>query len=150
MPHPHPHQKKAMHMKFPSPSTLRRSAALAVALALAGCATLGGTPEQAVAQRSAEYWKARASGDYATAYALTPPSYRQLHSLEQFRQQFGQGAAIQGAEVVKVDCEAEKCSARIKISAAPALVGLNLGTIATHLSETWLLEGGQWWRFQDL
>jgi hypothetical protein len=39
---------------------------------------------------------------------------------------------------------------RIKISAAPALAGMNLGTIATHLSETWLLEDGQWWRYQDL
>jgi hypothetical protein len=27
---------------------------------------------------------------------------------------------------------------------------MNLGTIATHLSETWLLEDGQWWRYQDL
>ncbi|MBN9576711.1 MAG: hypothetical protein J0H16_22685 [Alicycliphilus denitrificans] len=137
-------------MNFLSPSALRRTAALAAALALAGCATLGGTPEQIVAQRAGEYWKARQSGDYAKAYAFTTPSYRKLHSVEQYRLQFGQGATIQGAEVVKVDCETEKCTARIKINAAPALVGVNVGTIATHLSETWLLQDGQWWLHQDL
>lgn len=137
-----------MNLLFPS--ILRRGAALTAALALAGCATLGGTPEQIVAQRAGEYWKARQAGDYAKAYDLTTPSYRKLHSLEQYRLQFGQGAAIQGAEVVKVDCGPEKCTARIKISAAPALVGVNVGTIATHLSETWLLQDGQWWLHQDL
>ena len=139
-------------MKPLSLNSLRRPALAAAmaTLALAGCATLGGTPEPTGAQRSAEYWKARTAGDYAKAYALTPPSYRKLHTLEQFRLQFGSGAAIQGAETVNVVCEVEKCTARIKINAAPALVGMNVGTIATHLSETWLLEDGQWWRYQDL
>lgn len=124
--------------------------AAVAAVTFAGCATLAASPEQAVEQRSGEYWKARIAGDYAKAYGLTTPSYRKLHTLEQFRMQFGAGAALQGASVVNVTCEPEKCTARIKINAAPALAGMNLGTIATHLSETWLLEDGQWWRYQDL
>ena len=126
------------------------AAALAATL-LAGCASLGGgTPEQIVAQRAAGYWKARAAGDYVKAYSFSTPAYRKVNSAEKFRTQFGAGAAIHGGEAVKVDCEAEKCAARIKISATPALLGLNLGTIATYLDEIWLLEDGQWWRHQDL
>ncbi|PJI99195.1 hypothetical protein CLU85_4037 [Acidovorax sp. 69] len=119
-------------------------------LALAGCATFSGPPEQVVQQRATEYWKARVTGNYAKAYALSTPSYRKLHTMEQFRMQFGDGASLKGAEPINTTCEPEKCTVRIKISAAPALVGMNLGTIATHLSETWLLEDGQWWRYQDL
>lgn len=121
-----------------------------VAIAMVGCATMSATPEQAVQQRSSEYWKARIAGDYAKAYSLAPPSYRKLHALEQYRMQFGSAATLKGAEPVNATCEVEKCTVRIKISAAPALIGMNLGTIDTHLSETWLLEDGQWWRYQDL
>ena len=127
------------------------AAALLAAIALAGCASLGGgTPEQIVAQRSADYWKARAAGDFVKAYAFSTPSYRKLNTADKFRMQFGAGAAIRSGEAIKVSCEAEKCTARIKISATPALVGLNLGTIATYLDEVWLLEDGQWWRYQDM
>lgn len=124
-------------------------AAMAAA-ALAGCATISSTPEKAVQQRASEYWKARVAGDHAKAYALSSPSYRKLQTVEQFSMQFGSAASLKGAEPVNVTCEPEKCTVRIKISAAPALAGMNLGTIDTHLSETWLLEDGQWWRYHDL
>ena len=124
--------------------------ATVAAMALAGCATLAAPPEKVVERRATEYWKARIAGDYAKAYSLSTPAYRKLHTAEQFRAQFGEGASLQGAEPINVTCEPEKCTVRIKISAAPALAGMNLGTIATHLSETWLLEDGQWWRYQDL
>ena len=127
------------------------AAALLAAIALAGCASLGGgSPEQVVAQRSAAYWKARAEGDFTKAYAFSTPSYRKLNAADKFRLQFGAGAAIRSGEAVKVTCEAEKCTAKVKINATPALPGMNLGTIATYLDEVWLLEDGQWWRYQDM
>ncbi len=134
-------------------SSLKAGLALAFAVAaMSGCVTLGGgsTPEQIVAQRSADYWKARAAGDYVKAYSYSTPAYRKVNSAEKFRAQFGAGAAIHGGEAVKVECEAEKCAARIKISATPAVLGLNLGTIPAYLDEIWLLEDGQWWRHEDL
>jgi hypothetical protein len=124
--------------------------AAVAAMALAGCATMAAPPEKVVEQRAAAYWKARVAGDYGRAYELSTPAYRKLHTVEEFRKQFGSGVAVQSAEPVNVTCEPEKCVVRIKIGATPALLGMNLGTIATHLSETWLLEDGQWWRYQDL
>lgn len=123
----------------------------AVVLFAAGCASLGASkPEDAVKQRAEAYWKARAAGQVDKAYELTSPSYRKVHTFDQFKMQFGNGASIKGVSVVKVDCEAEKCTVRTKVEAAPALMGVSVGTIATHLDEIWLLEDGQWWRYQDI
>ena len=124
--------------------------AAAVVLFAAGCASLGASkPEDAVKQRAEAYWKARAAGQVDKAYELTSPSYRKVHTFDQFKMQFGNGASIKGVSVIKVDCEAEKCTVRTKVEAAPALMGVSVGTIATHLDEIWLLEDGQWWRYQD-
>ena len=125
--------------------------AAAVVLFAAGCASLGASkPEDAVKQRAEAYWKARAAGQVDKAYELTSPSYRKVHTFDQFKMQFGNGASIKGVSVVKVDCEAEKCTVRSTVEAAPALMGVSVGTIATHLDEIWLLEDGQWWRYQDI
>lgn len=125
--------------------------AAAVVLFAAGCASLGASkPEDAVKQRAEAYWKARAGGQVDKAYELTSPSYRKVHTFDQFKMQFGKGASIKGVSVVKVDCEAEKCTVRTKVEAAPTLMGVSVGTIATHLDEIWLLEDGQWWRYQDI
>lgn len=121
------------------------------ALILAGCASFApSTPEAAVEQRATAYWKARQTGQVEKTYALTPPSYRKVRTLEQFRLQFGAAAAVKSVEVAKVTCEPEKCVARIKLSVTPALAGLKMGNIDTYLDETWLLEDGQWWHHQDL
>lgn len=121
------------------------------ALVLAGCATMGAsTPEAAVEQRAVAYWKARQAGQLDKVYALTPPSYRQVRTLDQFKMQFGAAAAVQGAEVTKVTCEPEKCVVRLKLSVTPALAGVKIANIDTYLDETWLLEDGQWWHHQDL
>jgi hypothetical protein len=120
------------------------------ALTLAGCAAFTpATPEQTVEKRATEYWQARMTGKYEKAYELSTPAYRKLRTLEQFRQQFGGGVSVASAEVVSVACEEQKCTARMKIGAKPALVGVKLGTIPMYLDEIWLLEDGQWWHYQE-
>lgn len=134
----------------PSQTSLRGIALAALTAILAGCASLSATPEQMVEKRAAEYWQARMAGQYEKAYSLSTPSYRKLRTLEQFRLQFGPSVSVTNAEVTKVTCEAEKCIAKIKIDAKPALVGVKLGTIPMYMDETWLLEDGQWWHYQEL
>lgn len=141
-----------MTLSVSSFSARLRLAPLALAsLVLAGCAAFGpATPEKQVQQRATEYWKARVAAQYEKAYALSTPSYRKLRTAEQFKLAFGAGANIQAAEVVKVNCEPEKCTAQMKLSVKPMIIGLNLSTIDTFVDETWLLEDGQWWHHQDL
>lgn len=127
------------------------AALAALGIALAGCATTTpASPEQAVEKRANEYWQARIAGQYEKAYDLSTPSYRKLRSAQQFKQQFGAGVAVKTAEVTRVLCEAEKCTATIKLGISPAVLRMKLDTIATHVDETWLLEDGQWWHYQDL
>lgn len=127
------------------------AAMAAGALALAGCASLGpATPEQTVKERAEAYWKARIAGQFDKTYALTPPSYRKAFTKEQFARQFGSGASVTGSEVMDVTCQPEKCVAKVKLTAKPFIIGLKLNSIDTYLDETWVLEDGQWWRFQDL
>lgn len=120
------------------------------ALAMAGCAALApSTPEQIVQKRATEYWQARMAGQVGKAYALSTPSYRKLRTEAQFKMQFGAGASVEGAEVTKVTCAEEKCTAQMKISVKPALMGLKVGTIPMYMDEIWLLEEGQWWHYQE-
>ena len=127
------------------------SAVAAGAMLVAGCASMEpAKPEEIVAKRSQAFWNARAEGRVDKAYALTSPAYRKVHTLEEFQKLFGNAFTLKGAEVVNVQCEREKCTARAKIEINPAFVGLKMGSIATHLDEVWLLEDGQWWRYQDL
>lgn len=132
----------------------RRIGAITLALgafALAGCAAFApATPEKIVEKRATEYWKARAAGQVDKAYALSTPSYRQLRTEAQFKMQFGAGVAVQGAEVAKVDCEAEKCTARMKLSVQPPVIAAKLGVIESYLNDIWVLEDGQWWHYQEL
>ena len=131
----------------------RRFGAATLALssiALAGCAAFSpATPEQIVQKRATQYWQARIAGKYEQAYNLSTPSYRKLKTAEQFRIQFGAGVSVQAAEVANVVCEPQKCTAKMKISATPALPGLKLGTIPMYMDEVWLFEDGQWWIYQE-
>ncbi|MBP8186286.1 MAG: hypothetical protein ACK4LR_13150 [Acidovorax temperans] len=127
------------------------SAVAVGAMLVAGCASMEpAKPEEIVAKRAQAFWDARAKGQVDKAYALTTPAYRKVHTLEQFKKQYGSTFEIKGINIVKVTCEVEKCTARAKIDVTPALMGINVGTIATHMDEIWLLDDGQWWRFQEL
>lgn len=140
-----------LHLKKNLQRPLTAFALACAAVALSGCAALSpSTPEQIVQKRATDYWKARMAGQVDKAYALSTPSYRKLRTKAQFTMQFGAGANAEGAEVTKVSCEAEKCTAQVKLDVKPALLGLKIGTISTYFDEIWLLEDGQWWHYQDL
>lgn len=136
-------------------SALRRatSAALLGTLlfAASGCAVLTPkTPEEQVSARADDFWKARISGDYAKAYSYATPAYRGVRTPRAYQLQFGSGAAIERAEVHKVVCAPQRCEVQMKLSVLPFLVGVKIPPIDTYVDEVWLLEDGQWWRFQDL
>ena len=124
-------------------------AALTMAL-LAGCATMGNqTPEQRVEARASAYWKARASADAKTAYSLMAPAYRGLKSEKDFVGDYGVGAPVKETAVSAVTCESDvSCTARISLTAKPMIPGLNMPLITTYLDDKWVLEDGQWWRFE--
>jgi len=130
----------------------RRTAAALLAAALTvlgGCASLGPqTPEQQVQQRANAYWQARLKADSASAYALLVPAYRELRSEKDFAKSQGAGINGEKVEVTQVTCEAQKCNARIALTVKPAVPGLKLPVVTSYMDDTWVLEQGQWWRFE--
>ena len=132
-----------------SPAWIRHLVLGIAAVALAGCATLISTPEETVAKRANEHWKARIAIDWEKAYGFMPPSYRTVTTFDMYKKSFGNAALVTGAEVTAVKCESEdKCVATTKLEAKPVLVrGFNPPPISTYFEETWVREGGQWWLF---
>ena len=132
---------------------LRRAAlwvTLLASLTLAGCASVGGTPQEQVSQRANERWKALVAADFSRAYSYNTPGFRAVVTLDAYRNRVGAAVKWVGAEEVKVECpEAATCTATLRLDYQPVLGGVK-GTFNTHIEESWLLEDGQWWIFQPI
>ena len=105
------------------------------------------TPEEIVAEKSQAYWKARIARDVEAAYAMTPPSYRAVHSLENFRLKHGAPPAFGQQTIASVQCEQERCKVTSTFQAfIPMAPRAN---VSVPKSDTWLQEDGQWWIFVE-
>ncbi|MNT83102.1 hypothetical protein D3C72_2229230 [compost metagenome] len=72
-----------------------------------------------------------------------------MNSEQDFVRQHGGVVNLRETGVAKVTCEsAERCTARISMTAKPMVPGLNLPLVTAYMDDTWVLEQGQWWRFQ--
>ena len=122
------------------------------AVTLAGCASVftPKPPEEAVRERATARWQALVAGQYDKAYQMLSPSYRGVTSQERYTAGLGGAAVWTGAEVIRVNCEPEKCTARVRIDAKPLAGPRYDGIISTGVDEIWVNEGGQWWLYQAL
>lgn len=119
-------------------------------IGLAACAGLGDTgktPEQIVSERIEARWKALLAGDLEKAYSFMAPSYREAVGFERYKAQAGSAVNRQGAELVKVECEAERCEATVRIDFTLPLRPRD-GVQHTHVVERWVSEKGGWWLYQ--
>ena len=127
-------------------------AAACALLALAGCAAFGpSTPEEQVKARAQERRDAIVRGDHRRVYEYMTPGYRGVVSGETYAKSIGTAVIVVGASVESVQCETlEKCIANVKVEIKPLAVRSFTGTITTYTNETWLMEAGQWWYFENL
>lgn len=102
----------------------------------------------ALEQRVTAKWEAFIRRDFATAYSLTSPAYRNLASLDAFKRKFAVGrVAWRRIEVVDVDFKSDDA----------AVVGINVHFVyyqaqpekavemTTYVQESWVQVDGQWW-----
>ena len=126
---------------------------LAAMVLVAGCASTMSSvpPEEAVRARAEQRWQALVQDDFAKVYAFTAPSYRKIHSLEHFRDK-KQGAPMKwvGARILQIDCDAAKCVIEAEWESKLAIPFRFNGTLKSALRETWVLEDGKWWMFENL
>ncbi len=132
---------------------LRYTGLAASAALLAGClasnpAATPASPEQQVRERATSFWQARIKGEVPLAYGLLAPAYRLLRSEDEFVKSNGRQIALEKVEVTQVACETEKCTARLALTGKPSVPGLALPQLTTYKDDIWVLENGQWWRFE--
>lgn len=138
-----------MKTRFSAKGAMRAGAMIMAALSLGACATMdSGTPEQIVTKRAQAYWDARLKGDATTAYGFANDAFRQAVSEQKFKQGHMATFAV-GAEVQKVECDAQKCDVGTNLKVNPPLPGKKIGTIDVYSKQTWLLEDGQWKLFME-
>lgn len=112
-----------------------------------GCATLGSrSPEELVRERAQARWDALIAGKWEQAYGYATPGFRQSVDLFGFRSRVASPVKLKSAEVVSVDCKVTTCEATMRIGLVPLQKGYPETT--TDLTERWVEEGGEWWRFE--
>ena len=152
----HPAQPSAPATPRPAPSAAPRRAALlagalAAGLALAGCAALQPqTPEQIVEQRVEARWNALMKGDFEQAWTFTQPGFRALVKQQDYRKRFGTAGQWRGVQVHGVECAAERCSVRLRLTSRFMTPPFHRQDVVGTIDETWVREDRQWWFYQAL
>jgi hypothetical protein len=103
--------------------------------------------DKELAGRVEARWRALIDGNFAGAYAYTLPSYRQTHTAQQYRSQFGNAVRWRVATVrgIRYDTPAV---AHVRLSLETEHVppwGGEAERLVTRLYETWLYRDGEWW-----
>jgi len=144
-----------MPLTLPPASSLRRHALggilAAGALLLSACASLGPqTTEQIVTQRVEARWDDLIAGDFKTAWTYAQPSFRAIVKQRDYARRFGSGGQWEGVQVHAVNCAAERCTVRLRVTSkllVQPFVGQQINAV---VDEEWIREDGQWWFFQAL
>ncbi len=129
----------------------RRAAVAAIALAtLAGCATVNPVPpEQAVTERAQQRWKALMARDWTAAFQFLTPAFRSTMDVERYAYRFVGVPKWLDATIRSAKCEADRCSVVVHI-VVEYLPKNNTHTLGTDVTETWLREGGQWYKYEPM
>ena len=141
-----------------TPEKTRASASLwikvsacVLSFALVGCASLRPAPEEAVRKLATQRWQALLAGKFDQAYEFATPAFRKLRSVDFYRtNRSAVPVKWVSAEVMRVDCEPQRCVAKVKLITRPIMPGFNKLNLETALEEVWIEENGQWWMFEKL
>lgn len=122
---------------------------------LAGCASLGGKPEDQIKAMANQRWKHLIEGDFDKAYEMATPGFRKVRNLRDYRvRKSAVPVKWLNAEVLSVTCAPAdmptKCTVAVKLTSEPMVPGAPKMPIISRIDEVWLLEGGRWYMFESL
>jgi hypothetical protein len=126
--------------------------ALFVAALAAGCSSIGFGPsaEDVVRERAQARWNALVERDWKTAYPFLTPGYRAIVPLKRYGNQFSGPLQWEGAKVHEVKCEETRCTVNMEITFRMMVPGHTDRVSSTFVDEVWVLEEGQWYKFEAL
>jgi hypothetical protein len=135
-----------------------RLLALICSLWLAGCAGSGTQPGAAqgdatgiLAQRALARWEALMDGDFASAYALESPGYREATPLRLYASRFGSQLRWDQVEVLEVLPDPEGDAATVRLLVEYTAMDPTGGVLQSQrpVAERWIRTGGEWWHIND-
>lgn len=124
-----------------------------VALVSAGCAGMFGlaadspaeTKTSAVSERVYARWDTLIKGDLDSSYAFLSPASKAAFSLVAYKNRM-KPPQWKSVKVEAVECEAEVCRVRMRITYDMSLArGIQMRNIESLASETWIIERGTAW-----
>jgi len=131
-----------------------RAAAAGIFMAVAaGCASIGAgsrPAEQVVLERAQARWNALVDRDFAAAYTYLTAGYRAVVPLAAYRRQTTGPAQWEGAKAHSAKCEAARCIVAVEITFRIGLPGHADRVQSSFVDETWVLEDGQWFKYEAL
>jgi hypothetical protein len=131
-----------------------RAAAAGIFMAVAaGCASIGAgsrPAEQVVLERAQARWNALVDRDFAAAYTYLTAGYRAVVPLAAYRRQTTGPAQWEGAKAHSAKCEASRCIVAVEITFRIGLPGHADRVQSSFVDETWVLEDGQWFKYEAL
>jgi len=121
-------------------------------LLLAGCATPSSSQaaNEVVLERAQARWTALLKRDWATAYSYLSSGYRATVPLDRYGNQFSGPMQWESAKAQSANCEETRCVVMVEISFRLMLTGHRDRVSSTFVEEVWLLEDGQWYKFEKL
>jgi hypothetical protein len=123
------------------------------AIAAAGCASggsFGGSPEKIVTERAQARWNALIDQNWAAAYPYMTPAYRAIVPLKRYGDQFTGPARWEGAKVTGAKCEEKRCQVGVAVSIRLLMPAHSNRVDTTNIQETWVLEDGQWFKYEPM
>lgn len=104
--------------------------------------------DRALRPRVTEYWEARGRLNLPTAYTFYEPGFRRVCSRQSFIAVF-RGLArtpvrFQGIDYIALDSTGRRAEVGVRLLVTPD--GPDGRTLIDVRRETWLLDGGIWWR----
>jgi hypothetical protein len=126
--------------------------AITAAVTMAGCASLGSSRSatEVVLERAQSRWDALLKRDWASAYGYLSSGYRATVPLDRYGSQFGGPMQWEAAKAQGAECEESRCVVMVEITFKLLLPGHRDRTSSTFVEEVWLLEEGQWYKFEKL
>lgn len=137
-------------MRFPVKSLL---AAVAGALLASGCASLGSpseSAEEAVLQRAQARWDALVDREWAAAYKFMTPAYRAIVPQRRYGNQFQGPVQWESAKAESAKCDEKRCVVQVRIDFRALLPKHADKVTTTWAEEVWVLEDGQWYKFEPI
>jgi len=131
-----------------------RAAAAGIFMAVAaGCASIGAgsrPAEQVVLERAQARWNALVDRDFGAAYAYLTSGYRAVVPLAAYRRQTTGPAQWESAKAQSAKCEPARCIVAVEITFRIGLPGHADRVQSSFVDETWVLEDGQWFKYEAL